>query len=192
MTALLVWVSIPPMPMSGTFVESASISRRGFLRGRTRRVEPAQRPPWALDEATFIDRCTRCDACVAACPTAILVRADGGYPAVDFSRGECTFCAECVSRCAPRALQRTAAGEEAWPLRARIGTACLAAQGVECRVCGEACPTAAIRFRPRLGGVAQPALDAGACNGCGACFAPCPTRAIALQAADVVPTEIEQ
>lgn len=179
---------------SGALVESASPSRRGFLRGRVRAVAPAPRPPWAREERDFISSCTRCDACIDACPTAILVRADGGFPAVDFSRGECTFCGDCVTHCAPRALLRPAEGDAPWSLKASIGQACLAAAGVECRVCGETCPAGAIRFRPRIGGVALPQLEAEACTGCGACFAPCPTRAIVVQAPVEcdVPTESEQ
>lgn len=175
-------------------MESASPSRRGFLRGRVRAVAPAPRPPWAREERDFISSCTRCDACIDACPTAILVRADGGFPAVDFSRGECTFCGDCVTHCAPRALLRPAEGDAPWSLKASIGQACLAAAGVECRVCGENCPVGAIRFRPRIGGVALPQLEAEACTGCGACFAPCPTRAIVVQAPVEcdVPTESEQ
>jgi len=179
---------------SGALVESASPSRRGFLRGRVRAAAPAPRPPWAREERDFISSCTRCDACIDACPTAILVRADGGFPAVDFSRGECTFCGDCVTHCAPRALLRPAEGDAPWSFKASIGQACLAAAGVECRVCGENCPVGAIRFRPRIGGVALPQLEAEACTGCGACFAPCPTRAIVVQAPVEcdVPTESEQ
>lgn len=175
-------------------VQTASMSRRGFLRGRTHAVDAPRRPPWALAEAGFVARCTRCSACIDHCPTQILVRADGGYPAVDFSRGECTFCGECASRCEPGALRRT--DDAPWTLRARIGEACLSAQGVECRVCGESCPAGAIRFRPRLGGVALPVLETEACTGCGACFGPCPVRAIALlspdRAAAGAPTEVKQ
>ena len=179
-------------------MEAASPSRRGFLRGRVRAVAAETRPPWALDEHDFISACTRCDACIDACPTSILIRADGGYPAVDFSRGECTFCSECVTRCEPRALSRRSPDALPWVLKAKIGPACLAESGVECRICGENCPTGAIRFRPRLGGVALPQLDVDACSGCGACFAPCPVRAIVVNAAvagqaqSEVPTESEQ
>lgn len=165
-------------------MEPVALTRRSFLRGRIRSVEPAQRPPWALNETDFISRCTRCDACIKACPTAILVPADGGYPTVDFSRGECTFCAECLTQCTPAALVREP-GVPPWSLQAVIAPSCLAANGVECRVCGEACPTGAIRFRPRLGGVALPALTLDSCNGCGACFAPCPVRAITVKAGEM-------
>ncbi len=168
------------------------MSRRRFLRGRIRDLTPVPRPPWALAESQFVDRCTRCDACIEACPTAILVRSDGGYPAVDFSRGECTFCGDCVGSCEPGALQRADERGEPWALQAQIGDACLATRGIECRVCGENCPTGAIRFRPRAGGVALPELTLAACNGCGACFAPCPVRAISIQAATSPPLENEQ
>ena len=62
-------------------------SRRGFLRGRPRpRAEI--RPPWALTEPAFSARCTRCGDCLTACPQKILVAGDGGFPTVDFARGE--------------------------------------------------------------------------------------------------------
>lgn len=169
----------------------AASSRRNFFFGRTRAVEPALRPPWALEEEDFVARCTRCDRCIEACPTRILVRMDGGFPGVDFSRGECTFCADCVSSCEPQALLRRDADAAPWAIVATIGEACLAVRGVECRVCGESCPEAAIRFRLQLGGVAQPVLDASGCTGCGACIGPCPTRAIAMRSDNNIPTERE-
>ena len=166
-------------------------SRRGFLRMGRCAVEPAVRPPWALDEVLFLDRCTRCDRCIEACPTRILTRMDGGFPGVDFSRGECTFCGDCVRGCEPQALLRSDPAASPWAMVAAIGADCLAVRGVECRVCGEACPEGAIRFRLQLGGVAQPVLDAGGCTGCGACIGPCPTRAIAMQSDNTIPTERE-
>ena len=143
-----------------------------------RAVEPARRPPWALDEALFVDRCTRCDRCIEACPTTILVRMDGGFPGVDFSRGECTFCADCVAACEPLALRRDDTSAAPWDRVAVIGAGCLAGRGVECRVCGESCEHGAIVFRPRLGNVAEPEFDAARCTACGACIAPCPVGAL--------------
>lgn len=153
-------------------------SRRAFFRGRPRpRVE--KRPPWALPENDFIERCTRCDACLAACPTHILIAGDGGYPTVDFAAGECTFCGDCVAACQPKALHR-AEEQPAWSYKAIIGEGCLPHQGVECRVCGDFCDTRAIRFLPRLGGSPLPEIDPEKCTGCGACVAPCPTAAITI------------
>ena len=61
-----------------------------------------------------------------------------------------------------------------------IGDRCLARHGVVCRSCGDACEARAIRFPPRLGGVALPTLDGEACTGCGECVAVCPAVAISL------------
>jgi ferredoxin-type protein NapF len=157
------------------------LSRRGFLQARFRADVSDQRPPWALAEDAFEARCNRCGDCIKACPTAILVAGGGGYPRVDFSHGECTFCGECVKACEPRALSRDDSTRSPWALRAAIGDSCLAHRGVECRVCGESCSEEAIRFRPRLGAVAQPELDEARCTGCGACYKPCPVSAIGVK-----------
>lgn len=66
---------------------------------------------------------------------------------------------------------------------ARLGLGCLALANVVCRSCGDVCEAAAIGFRPRLGGAAQPQLDAERCSGCGDCLSACPSAAITLIAA---------
>lgn len=155
-------------------------NRRNFLRGRISAQAAELRPPWALAEEIFTTTCTRCGNCARACPTGIIRQGDGGYPTIDFSRGECTFCGDCVAACTPQALQRQE-NTAAWTLRARIGEACVARHQVECRICGEQCGEGAIRFPPRLGGIAEPELDTGRCTGCGACVAPCPVQAITVR-----------
>lgn len=157
------------------------ISRRQFLRGDLAGRTTALRPPWALPAAEFLAACTRCGACVPACPEHILqpVR---GYPEVDFKLGACSFCGRCVAACQPRALRQDA-GRPPWRLRARIATTCLAYRDVVCRSCGDACGEAAIRFSPRLGGAALPAVLDERCTGCGACVASCPAGAVTMAAA---------
>lgn len=154
-----------------------SLSRRGFLSGRFRPGSHEFRPPWAAPSGVFEDRCDRCGECIKTC--AVLVAGDGGFPKVDFGRGECNFCGECVQVCKRAALSRSD-DDLAWAIKASIAESCLAAQGVECRICGDVCEVAAIRFRPRIGGAARPQLDADCCTGCGACYAPCPVRAIEM------------
>jgi ferredoxin-type protein NapF len=47
-------------------------------------------------------------------------------------------------------------------------------------LCGEACDAGAIRFPPRLGGVAAPVVDTTRCTGCGDCLPLCPPQALRL------------
>jgi ferredoxin-type protein NapF len=155
------------------------VSRRQFLRGDFKTRRAPQRPPWALAEEPFLDACSRCGDCVPVCPTRIVVVVRG-YPQLDFSRGECTFCGRCADACRDGALLREEGQSVAWTIKAKIAESCLAQQGVECRVCGDPCPVAAIRFSPRMGGPPLPGVVSESCTGCGACVAPCPVSAISV------------
>jgi ferredoxin-type protein NapF len=64
-----------------------------------------------------------------------------------------------------------------------INEDCLAEAGIVCRSCGDACPDAAIRFRPRIGLPAEAVVSEAACTGCGDCVGACPGDAITLRAA---------
>jgi len=66
------------------------------------------------------------------------------------------------------------------PLIAGIGAGCLAAAGVDCQLCRDACAEDAIAFRPRRGGPFLPSIRASLCTGCADCLAVCPTAAIQL------------
>lgn len=171
------------IPTNDEVKVNGAITRFQFLRGDRSGRKQEIRPPWAIAEARFTAGCSRCGDCVAACPERILRIGRGGYPRVDFSLGECTFCGDCRRACPRGALwdERQRDGAP-WNLKATIGDHCLATRGVECRVCGEQCPGNAIHFRPRRGGPAFPRLEAGSCNGCGACFSTCPAAAIEMRA----------
>ena len=158
----------------------SSISRVQFLRGDFRGRNPSIRPPWSVAESLFIERCKHCGDCIKHCPTGILHSGRGGYPEVDFSRGECEFCGECAEACRRDAIVYDEDAEP-WRLVATIGDECIALRGVVCRSCGEQCDERAISFRMVVGGAAHPQLEIGACNGCGACVAPCPVGAVKVQ-----------
>ncbi|PKP69589.1 MAG: ferredoxin-type protein NapF, partial [Alphaproteobacteria bacterium HGW-Alphaproteobacteria-4] len=76
-----------------------------------------------------------------------------------------------------------------WLWVAKIGTDCLSARGVTCRVCEDTCPTGALRFRPAPGGRALAARDIDACTGCGGCVAACPQASITLHQISPKPAE---
>ena len=156
------------------------LSRRALLRGRVH-VEPTLRPPWALDEPAFLQACTRCRACIDACPEHVLSLGDGGFPAFEPIRGECTFCGRCATACEPGALQ-CQAGVTPWQIAALVSDGdCLAQRGVICLSCQDACGERAISFPLTAGRVATPKIDTDRCTGCGACVSTCPTTAISLK-----------
>ncbi|MPW35883.1 ferredoxin-type protein NapF [Vibrio sp. B1Z05] len=155
--------------------------RRLFTRRtpETRLVyETGQRLPWAKTDATFIDGCTQCGQCMQACETNIIINGSGGFPTIDFNKGECTFCQKCVEACPEDIFRSTK--EVAWEITARINDTCLATQNVECRTCSDECELTAIQFTFSVGHVAQPKLDSQLCNGCGACLSVCPVTAISM------------
>ncbi|WP_374502797.1 ferredoxin-type protein NapF [Pseudoxanthomonas sp.] len=155
-----------------------SPSRRALLFGRVPATPPpaACRPPWAKPEPEFLAACTRCDACVRACPEQVLLRDADGLPRFEARAGECTFCGDCVAACGSGAFEP--ARDPPWTLVAGVADTCLSAQGVVCASCREVCPASAIRMPPGARGAAS--VDPETCTGCGACVAPCPVDAIAL------------
>lgn len=155
-----------------------NLSRRAFFQQASGRGE-VRRPPWT--GADFTDQCTRCNACIEACPEAILVRGDGGFPEINFDANGCTLCGDCVGACEEPVFDTS---RPAFPWHAVIQSHCLALGGIHCQSCQDACDYEAIRFPPRLGSVPRPELDTDACVGCGACLPACPNNAITLEVAN--------
>lgn len=157
--------------------QPVNLSRRNLLRGKiTARTLPL-RPPGAINEALFLDICTTCNDCVAACPQGIIFRGAGSYPEVDFRQGECTFCARCIDVCAVNALEQHT-DTPPWRLQLVLGDHCLAQRQVVCETCADSCEAEAIHFRPTPGSIAVPSINQDLCTGCGACIAACPEYAL--------------
>ncbi|WP_261817701.1 ferredoxin-type protein NapF [Vibrio gallicus] len=136
------------------------------------------RLPWAKDDAEFVDGCTQCGKCIAACETNIIKLGAGGFPSIDFDKGECTFCEKCAEVCPEPIFRPTSTIP--WKIKATIKPSCLAIQNVECRTCSDVCEPFAIQFALQIGRVAQPKLDSNLCTGCGACVSACPVTAISM------------
>jgi ferredoxin-type protein NapF len=146
-----------------------------------------QRPPWALSESLFTDQCTRCNECISACEEDIIIKADGGFPEIDFNRGECTFCEACIEVCEPAALLKQVgehANQQAFYFDITINDSCLAKQKVHCQSCKDVCDTSAITMPwPKdvsRGAIQTPEINIEDCTSCGACVSTCPSQSISI------------
>ncbi len=156
-------------------MSAQALNRRGLFR-QARGLGEVRRPPWTAED--FTASCTRCEACISACPEGILFRGDGGFPEISFRQDGCTLCGECVQVCEDGVFDTA---REPFPWRAAVQSHCLAHAGIHCQSCQDACEVSAIRFPLKPGQIPRPELDADLCNGCGACLAACPNDAIALE-----------
>lgn len=187
-----------------------AVSRRGFIfllfssafllgfRNKTSTSAGARRvirPPAALEENDFVDRCIRCGGCIKACvtnglqPVILESGLDGVWtphlvPEIGYCDYNCTLCGEVCPAGAIRHL----------PLRekqkARIGLAeidrsiCLAwSRNQQCLICEKNCPVPgkAIKIeRNPVDGlvVLKPVVDKILCIGCGICQNKCPCRPV--------------
>lgn len=155
------------------------VSRRDLLRGRKATEKRICPPGVTLSDLTA---CSGCAKCAEQCPAGIISMV-GGLPSLDFSSGECTFCGKCEQACPEPVFSTESAAR--FDHFMSIGDGCLAFQKVDCQACRDACPTQAIRFRPRLGGPFVPELNEDMCSGCGACLSVCPAGVIEIKARSV-------
>ena len=139
-------------------------------------------PPGATEK--FAETCTRCYACVDACPAEIIKIKKGGplselaIPELVFNEYGCEESCNLCSQVCPTGAIRNLSNDEKW--RRQIGIAnvekekCLAWTDKEyCMVCDEYCPYNAIKTIWK-GSIACPVVDPALCRGCGACEGACP------------------
>ncbi len=130
------------------------------------------RPPGAVEEELFLDRCTKCGDCLPACPYASIKNdLATGYPVIFANESPCHLCDDfpCIAACETEALLPVGDRTEV-----RMGVAvvsradCTADQG--CRFCLAKCPVGALSvdfIEP------YPVVDQEKCVGCGICEQVC-------------------
>lgn len=138
----------------------------------------AIRPPWAIAETRFQQRCTRCGDCITRCPRKILHYATQEadlqqrfYPVMILDNNSCDFCRACVTSCPEQALSLEEGRKK--QARAALGGLCVRQFNQYCTNCMDTCPTAAIS--ETASGIA---IDDARCDGCGECAIACGERAI--------------
>lgn len=132
------------------------------------------RPPGAVAETLFMERCTSCGDCAKACPYDS-IRADpqNGTPIIFADENPCHLCDEfpCIEACGTEALTPVTGRDDV-----RMGIAvvshraCTAEEG--CHACVSKCPTEALSMdfdQLRL------TVSTERCVGCGVCEQICKT-----------------
>ena len=132
------------------------------------------RPPGAVRESLFLERCTKCGDCLKACPhESIIPHAQDGFPVIYADAQPCHLCEDfpCVAACATEALVLPNGRDSVRMGLAVVSThACTAGQG--CHACVSQCPTGALTMdfdEYRLN------VTAERCVGCGICEQVCKT-----------------
>ena len=170
--------------------------RRGFGKATEAAVKVADkrvserakkwiRPPHSLPELDFLLACTRCDACIDACPHDVIfplaarLGADVvNTPALDLLKNGCHLCEDwpCVNACESNAL--TLIDDEVDNKLSKVNkfanavineSLCLPFSGPECGVCVSVCPVEGALILEQE----KPVIDQAACIGCALCREVC-------------------
>lgn len=145
------------------------------------------RPPGALTEELFLDRCSRGAQCVAACPVQAIQLLDtvdpekAGTPYIDPHLQACVVCEDlsCMAVCPSGALQKVPAHLISMGLAELRRDHCLRSDGEDCQICVEKCPLGAEAIEiPYQGGDVE--VKENGCIGCGVCEMYCPTEPRAI------------
>ena len=159
-----------------------------MMPGLHRSMEPQTilRPPGAKPPGEFESVCSRCGACVEACPVkCIQIDASAcvgdGYPYIAPAIAPCVVCDElaCMKACPTGALTLVDKFSIRMGLAEVKHETCLRHHGEDCRLCLEACPMGenAIVVSANSGRVL---VKPGGCTGCGMCEQACPTHPTAI------------
>jgi ferredoxin-type protein NapG len=135
------------------------------------------RPPGAKDEDDFINTCSTCGNCVAACPVqCIQIDPDraGGVPFIIAENTACALCdgLNCMYSCPTGAIVAVPIGLIDMGTGEWNAERCIRSDGTDCTMCVDRCP---------IGNRAIELIDGrivvheNGCTGCGVCEHDCPT-----------------
>ncbi|MBL1211820.1 MAG: 4Fe-4S dicluster domain-containing protein [Ignavibacteriae bacterium] len=146
----------------------------------------ALRPPGAVPEKEFLNKCIKCNKCLQICPYDSIVTAglehgrSFGTPIVKAREVPCYLCMLCPPVCPTGALDNNLLKKE----EVKMGVAvineqtCLPYNGIICRACFENCPI--FRKAIILEDEMYPKVVEEHCVGCGICERVCPVESSAI------------
>ncbi len=139
------------------------------------------RPPGALPENEFVEKCLRCGNCVKNCPADAIMPLEsddarlGRTPYINPDVQPCVICDSlaCMYVCPSGALQSVFAEDITMGVAVFTAENCLRTKDVVCTYCVDNCPIGAEAIRFSSTGLVE-VLTPG-CTGCGVCQYVCPT-----------------
>lgn len=144
------------------------------------------RPPGAVPEKEFLNKCIKCNKCLQICPYDSIITAGiesgkkFGTPIIKAREIPCYLCMLCPPVCPTGALDNNIIEKE----KVRMGVAvinenaCLPYAGIICRACFENCPI--FRKAIILEDEMYPKVVEEYCVGCGICEQVCPIDGSAI------------
>lgn len=141
------------------------------------------RPPGALPEPEFLQRCIRCTRCAGVCPNTAIRMAgfssglhNLNTPYIMPRVQACMLCMKCTEVCPTGALHQIPADNKQITARVKMGRAyvdksmCYSYQKRTCGVCIRACPFPGLAMKT---GLYEQPIVTDSCVGCGLCERAC-------------------
>ena len=150
-----------------------------FRWGRASGPERFLRPPGAIHEGEFLEKCLRCGLCGEVCPNLAIkffdvgAGAKAGTPYIVPREQACMLCMKCNNVCPSGSLKPIERELEPILANVKMGKAavdknlCYSYNNRPCGVCYRACPLQDIALK--IGMFERPIVVAENCVGCGCC-----------------------